>query len=233
MCVAVMGIACAVPAMFAQTQAQSPSARNQTQTPTSARNQTSAQNQAQTPAASQTPPQAPPPQLTEDDAAVYTALFHTLYEAAKGRPIVLSDQTARGVPPGMMANITVEGIHTERFLSKVPQEAKADFELQNKQSLHFPSPCKLAPECIVANLADLAPYTKDERAWKGFFKKYPNTPGIVVVSRIGFNADHTAAVVYAGHSCGRLCGQGEFTHLVKRDGAWAVEDRTIVWISEK
>jgi hypothetical protein len=182
----------------------------------------------------QAPARAPaPPQLTDDDAAVYTALFVKLYEAAKGRPIVLSDQTALGVPPGMMANTTVEGPLTEKFLSRLPNDARAEYEARNKQSLHFPSPCKLAPECVVANLADLAPYTKDAGAWRKFFKKYPNSPGIVVVSRIGFNAEHTEAVVYSGHSCGTLCGQGEFDHLMKQDGVWTVTDRTIVWISEK
>jgi hypothetical protein len=188
------------------------------------------------PIIAQTPAPASPivaPHLTEDDAAVYTALFQKLYEAAKGRPIVLSDQTATGVPPGMIANVTVEGPLTEQFLSRVPPETRTEYETRNKQSLHFPSPCKLAPECVVANLADLAPYTKNERAWRGFFRKYPNAPGIIVVSRIGFNAEHTEAVVYTGRSCGTLCGQGEFAHLVKQDGTWTVTDRTVVWISEK
>jgi hypothetical protein len=30
-----------------------------------------------------------------------------------------------------------------------------------------------------------------------------------------------------------MCGQGEFARLVKRNGAWTVEDSTVVWISQK
>jgi hypothetical protein len=172
-------------------------------------------------------------ELSEDESAVYTALFADIYQAAKGRPIVLSDQTALGVPPGMIANIPVQGLQTQKFLSPVSPEAKQDYEDANHQSKKLPSPCHLAPECFTADIADLAPQVKDDRAWRGFFKKHRNTPGIVVVSRIGFNKSHTEGIVYTGNSCGTLCGQGEFVWLVKSSGGWAVKDRTTVWISTK
>ncbi len=178
----------------------------------------------------QTPPA---PNLSDDESAVYTALFQDIYLAEKGRPIILSDQTALGVPPGMIANIPVQGLQTQKFLALISPEARQDYEEVNHQSMKLPSPCRLAPGCITANLADLAPQVKDDRAWRVFFKKHPNTPGIVVVSRIGFNKQHSEAVVYTGKSCGTLCGQGEFVWLVKLNGSWGVKDRTTVWISTK
>lgn len=179
---------------------------------------------------SQTPP---PAQLSDDESAVYTALFLDVYQASKSRPIILSDQTALGVPPGMIANIPVQGLQTQKFLAPISADAKQDYEDVNHQSKKLLSPCRLAPACITADIADLAPQVKDDRAWRGFFKKHRNTPGIVVVSRIGFNKQHTEAVVYTGNSCGTLCGQGEFVWLVKRSGVWEIEDRTTVWISTK
>ena len=59
---------------------------------------------------------------------------------------------------------------------------------------------------------------KMEKGWKQFNKRYPNAPGIFVVSRIGFNRDHTEAVMYAAKACGNLCGDGQYVWLVKRDG---------------
>jgi hypothetical protein len=173
------------------------------------------------------------PQLSDDESAVYTTLFHDIYQAAKGRPIVISDQTALGVPPGMVAKIPTQGLQYRAFLAKISPDARQEYTQNNRVSEKLPSPCHLAPECIAENAGDLALQVKNEKAWAKFFKKYPNTLGIVLVSRIGFNSDHTEAVVYTSYACGTMCGQGEFARLVKRNGAWTVEDSTVVWISQK
>jgi hypothetical protein len=176
----------------------------------------------------------PPPALSEDDSAVYTALLRELYQAAKGRPIILSDQTALGVPPGMVANLAVQGPQTDTFLDRISPEARQNYEdINNHSSLHFSSPCKFAPECTLENLADVALQVKDAKAWRKFMAKHANTPGIIIVSRIGYNRARDQAVVYSGMSCGMLCGQGEFTWLTKHDGVWAVEASNVVWISTK
>jgi hypothetical protein len=72
---------------------------------------------------------------------------------------------------------------------------------------------------------------KMEKGWKEFTKRFPNAPGIFVVSRIGFNQNHTEAVMYAAKACGNLCGDGQYVWLVKRDGNWVVAGQTTVWIA--
>jgi hypothetical protein len=173
------------------------------------------------------------PQVADDETGVYTALFQEIYQAAKGRPIVLADQTALGVPPGMIAKIPVQGLQTKAFLDKVSPEVKQEYTQINHTSEKLLSPCRFAPECVTEDVADLALQLKNSKAWVRFFKKYPNTPGIIVVSRIGFNHDHTQAVVYTGYTCGTMCGQGEYARLAKNNGVWVVEDHTVVWISQK
>ena len=96
------------------------------------------------------------PAFTEDDSAVYSAVLRELYQAAKGRPIILSDQTALGVPPGMVGNLPVQGPQTVAFLDKISPEARQNYEDINHSSLHLPSPCKLAPDCTLVDLADVA-----------------------------------------------------------------------------
>ena len=172
--------------------------------------------------------------LTDDDSAVYTAVLRELYQAAKGRPIILSDQTAIGVPPGMLTNLPVQGPQTIAFLNPISPEARQSFEdLNHTASLHLPSPCKFAPECTLVDIADIALQVKNAKAWRKFMTKHTNTPGIIIVSRIGFNRDRDQAVVYSGMSCGPLCGQGEFTWLTKHSGVWGVESSNVVWISTK
>jgi hypothetical protein len=177
---------------------------------------------------------APPPAtLSDNDSAVYTAVLRELYQAAKGRPIILSDQTAIGVPPGMLTNLPVQGPQTISFLNPISPEARQNFEDSNHASLHLLPPCKFAPECTLVDIADIALQVKDAKAWRKFMARHANTPGIIIVSRIGFNHDRDQAVVYSGMSCGPLCGQGEFTWLTKHNGVWTVESSNVVWISTK
>jgi len=43
------------------------------------------------------------------------------------------------------------------------------------------------------------------------------------VSAVGFNSDHTRALVYVGHSCGRTCGGGTYHLMAKKAGRWDVD----------
>jgi hypothetical protein len=174
-----------------------------------------------------------PPQLTPDEFAVYTVLFQDLYDASKDRPIILIESTSIGVPPGLITKVSVEGEQTAKFLARLSPETKQDYTDRNREHARLPSPCHLAPECIVFDVAEIAPLVKDDRAWRGFMKKHPNSPGIVVVSRIGFNRDHTEAIVYVGRACGSICGEGEYVRLIKPNASWAVDDHTVVWLSQK
>lgn len=58
--------------------------------------------------------------------------------------------------------------------------------------------------------------------WEAFHKKFPKSNGILTLSRVGFNAEKTQALVYKGWSCGGLCGGGGYTLLTKKKGVWVV-----------
>jgi hypothetical protein len=57
--------------------------------------------------------------------------------------------------------------------------------------------------------------------WQHFYQHHPNSGGYVEVSAIGFNREHTVALVYVGNSCGGQCGDWTY-HLLQRDrhGKW-------------
>ena len=56
--------------------------------------------------------------------------------------------------------------------------------------------------------------------WDEYYRRYPESGGLIELSAVGFNVDKTVAVVYMGHSCGPLCGGGTFHVLEKVDGKW-------------
>jgi hypothetical protein len=170
-----------------------------------------------------------------DDIAVYTRVFESLFQAGKRLPIVLADHTAIGVPPGMLVLSPLQDPKSGQFLAKLSREARQDYQLKNKHPVALPSPCPFAPECTIMDIVRLTGMVmnkdKNDKGWDRFFERYPNAPGIFVVSRIGFNPDHSEAILYVGKSCGTLCGDGIYVWLVKRDGVWVVQGRTSIWIA--
>ena|SRR5579875_1102922 len=56
--------------------------------------------------------------------------------------------------------------------------------------------------------------------WANFNAEHPDSVGWIELSAVGFNADKTVAVVYAGHHCGGLCGGGGFWVFQRIDAKW-------------
>ena len=71
------------------------------------------------------------------------------------------------------------------------------------------------------------PYELVSRSGRGY-------PSLTELSAVGFNADKTIAVVYAGYHCGSPCGGGRFHVLQKHDNQWLPlewDGKTCMWAS--
>lgn len=73
--------------------------------------------------------------------------------------------------------------------------------------------------------------SQDIKGWDEFYKKYPNSPGIISVSRVGFNKEKNQAVVYVGLQSDYLAGRGVIFLLEKKDNSWQIKKQTLLWIS--
>jgi hypothetical protein len=69
--------------------------------------------------------------------------------------------------------------------------------------------------------------------WDTFYAKYPGSPGIMTVSRVGFNEQHDTAVVYFGYQGHWLGGYGGLTVFRKMGGKWKQQPTTFgpMWVS--
>jgi hypothetical protein len=56
--------------------------------------------------------------------------------------------------------------------------------------------------------------------WVGFFKRYPDSGGYMMVSAVGFDTLTSRAIAYMAHRCGLLCGGGRYHFLEKINGVW-------------
>ena len=61
--------------------------------------------------------------------------------------------------------------------------------------------------------------------WGEFYKQYPSADGIITFGRVGFNVNHTKALVYFEHDCEFLCGSNSYIILEKEGSNWKIIKR--------
>ena len=82
-------------------------------------------------------------------------------------------------------------------------------------------------------LSELFSDVEPQDGWAAFFTRFAGAPGILRVSRAGFDDSLSHALVYIEHQCGAKCGAGRLVHLVREtDGAWGVREGAVVWMTE-
>jgi hypothetical protein len=69
--------------------------------------------------------------------------------------------------------------------------------------------------------------------WDRFYAKYPKSPGIITISRVGFNRRGDMAMVYVGSQSHWLAGSGHIRILRKQGDKWVVVPAIIgpMWVS--
>ncbi len=70
-----------------------------------------------------------------------------------------------------------------------------------------------------------------DRFWSGFYDRYPDAIGVLVVSWAVVSRDGRQALIYGEHRCGGLCGTGNLYRLARARGHWRVENTFGLWIS--
>jgi hypothetical protein len=71
----------------------------------------------------------------------------------------------------------------------------------------------------------------EKDGWRTFYRRYPKVGGILTLSRVGFNNEKTAALLYAGTQSDWLAGAGYLIMFEKQSDKWVVTKRVSVWIS--
>jgi len=88
----------------------------------------------------------------------------------------------------------------------------------------------LGINCVVATDSELLDHKLGD-FWTSFYKKYPNSAGLVSFSNVGFNDRHDQALVYVSRACGYTCGEGAYVLLRKVKGKWEIQIDQGLWVS--
>ena len=109
----------------------------------------------------------------------------------------------------------------------IDRSAAEDYEAKNSQpwllnKAMFKFPVKLS---LITDLDLKAIFHGNwgELEWIDYYRKYPESTGFVMLSRIGFNTEHTQGLLYIGSRCGPGCGDINFLLLEKANGTWTTK----------
>jgi hypothetical protein len=74
-------------------------------------------------------------------------------------------------------------------------------------------------------------HSRDEASgWELFYEIYPNTVGFIYLSRVGFSADFSQALVYISQYHYDQPIQGGYYLMTRQDGSWLIES-SMEWIT--
>jgi hypothetical protein len=162
----------------------------------------------------------------DDEYAVYSAVIQSTYLGEYIQSIVIQSTTR--VDKDMAGSEELK--YVQRELKEVTQSLMNDFTTQNRQLLALEQRFDLPVEVVLLTQEKIDAVFNDG-SWDEFYRQYPNSQGILVLSRVGFNSTVDQALVYAGCQSHYLAGAGYYYLMVKEDGAWKIKNQLMVWIS--
>jgi hypothetical protein len=120
------------------------------------------------------------------------------------------------------------------FDYELDQSAVNDFAKRNNRGcslrgswLHLRRKCVIIPSQQEKEF-----FAKNVRGWDYFYECYPNSQGILRLSRVGFNDRFDQAVVYLENMAWFLAGTGLYVFLTKKmDENWEIRKNDLAWIS--
>ncbi|SRR6266496_2562550 len=99
------------------------------------------------------------------------------------------------------------------------------------QSMPFRSSFQLPIPYQLVDAKEIDEIFKNGGWWTDYYKQYPGTQGILVLSRIGFSADGKQALFYATNSCGGKCGTETYVVMQRSDTGWKLVKEILIGVS--
>ncbi len=167
---------------------------------------------------------------TTDKYAVYKAVIESLY-LSEGFPlVVLKDHTALDTSPGESLDNVIAYIQ-ENLGSAIESETLNDFRAKNRQSQEELDAGLFDKRCVLISEVKIKGIFEHGGNWSQFYITYPNSQGIMTLSRVGFNTKKNQALLYVGNQSDYLAGRGYYIFLTKKGEDWIIQTMIKAWIS--
>jgi predicted small secreted protein len=174
--------------------------------------------------------------VVPEEYVIYAVVLRARYfdESVKGYVIAAETNCEhKSTFIGYRAGITFSGATRP----EVDKETSADFSAKNNEpyrlneKLTLSVPYSLVTEADLRKIFDSAGEKPNPEGWNEFYKEYPESPGAISFSRVGFNSKKNQGLLYVARQAGFVNGSGRFFVLSKKDGSWQIEKEVIMWLS--
>ncbi len=159
------------------------------------------------------------PQITDDEYTVYIAILGKDTDM-----FVVRDKSG-------VDDFGGSGDDLKQNFDELKPETIEDFKSKNKESSRLEKKFPTKNNYVLISDEELKKFFDKRLNWEGFYKKYPKSGGFSTISRVGFSNDGRQALVFVAHSCGGLCGEGNYYFLKNNNGEWKVIKKQMTWIS--
>jgi hypothetical protein len=174
--------------------------------------------------------QADQANFDERELEIYAALINHGLEA--NVKLVVLDRGTTGDPAAISAS--EEAATTVVAELGAPAETLDNWQLRNGRSFAIDQPLALNVSYLLLDArtrAEIFADVEPDVGWTAFFTRFPGAPGLLRLSRAGFDDSLTHALVYIEFQCGAGCGSGRLAHLTNVSGAgWQVHGAALVWM---
>lgn len=161
--------------------------------------------------------------VSDEEYEIYSSVIKQLYIEPDTKHVMIEERTFR-------YDFSVDEDEPWREKKKgvsIDETAADDYEIKNgrqwllnKMSFKLPVKTSLITDL---DLKAIFHGTWGELQWINYYRRFPDSDGFVMLSRIGFNTAHTQGLLYVGSRCGPGCGDIHFLLLEKVNGAWVTK----------
>jgi hypothetical protein len=167
------------------------------------------------------------PEVSGDEYAVWAAVIDDMFARGRARLLVIDDHTVND-----QSRALERQDYLRRHFPSVSKEDIGDFVNKNRELHQLRDTFKTEVKHVLVKKEEIRQIFKAGLdGWEEFYRRFPDSGGVVGMSRPGFNTTMNQAFVYIEHSCGGLCGTGYYLLLVQGDGKWTVAKRLVAWMS--
>jgi hypothetical protein len=158
--------------------------------------------------------QTPSDEIPADEYSVYSDLINSRFIDAATKLAVIKSHTE------------IEGRAT------IPSEFETDLRPKTDRSYALLKRFHLRSDYVLITDDEANRLIIDDpKGGDSFWKTYPKSTGLLVLSRVAFDATKTKAFACVAQVCGPLCGYGYAFVLEKQNGSWKIRDEKKLWIS--
>ncbi|MGB7061835.1 MAG: hypothetical protein WBF13_05715 [Candidatus Zixiibacteriota bacterium] len=186
--------------------------------------------------------------LTTEEYAVYASVMQSLFIGSHHKLVVIRDSTVEIFEdssstledPVCYDHMRCWGFRGLRHLKPEFEEelepwTLLEFLRANKRRYLLADRFELEVQILLISGTEHADIFRKEVSindrWREFYARYPDSPGQIAFSRVGFNRDMNQAFLYAANASHWLVGAGYLVLLTKEDNAWKILRKRLVWVS--